>query len=110
MARTKIKSPFPENKKYFKRRFLNKVIRATNKHTIYFYFRLYKICIAKSGYRFTVLKLVRKHRGIPTYRIKIHVWENTNGEIRVGHSHSTVFEIKYVKRDMKMLYEHLLIH
>lgn len=111
MAKRKMQTLFPENNSFFKRRFINRKLRTTNKHTRFFNISIARVSVAKSGLRFIALKLKRKQDiSIGKNIVRGYIWENTQGAIRVGTYNKKVQmkELKYLKHDLKILYDTLL--
>lgn len=112
MPKHKIQTQFPENNSFFKRRFINRKLRNANKHTCYFSISIVRISVAKSGLRIIALKLKRKQDiSIGKNIVRGYIWENTQGAIRVGTYNKKVpmEELKYLKHDLKILHDTLLI-
>lgn len=118
MANNKIHKLFPENNSFFKRRFINRKLRTANKHARYFDFSIARISVTKFGLRNVALNLKRKkhlrNREIPVGKrlLRTYIWENTHGVIRVGSTNSReYYHIQhYLRNDIKILHEHLIIH
>ncbi len=101
---------FPDNDKLFKRkRSLRRQLRILNKKTQYFTFSLNKVVKSKIGLRDAVLDSQTKPKVGFRLKVKVIIYENTKGEIRVGYSTGRNKEprlgifLKRLKQDLELI-------